>query len=209
MNFTAFTALLALGSSQAAPTNPAFFPTAFRTATVACRSTGQVKPIEILSSLEENWYSGQLAAAREMPLYKARAQRSVRSGTVLRFTWLRSFHAPVFVRVDGLGTPKARLVAKQLSGHGGYAPGSIRKSLDRALSPNEAHDIQLALRRSDIVHMQPRTCDFGLDGAEWVMEVVDAHGYHFIDRQSPTSGGERDLGLSLLRLTGWDVRPIY
>ncbi|MCA1652638.1 MAG: hypothetical protein ABR588_04770 [Sphingomicrobium sp.] len=209
MNFLIFAVALGIAPSQAAPTNAPYFPPTFRASTVPCSDAGKVMPTEILTDLQEKWYSAQLTAAREPSLYKASTHWSVGSGTVVRFTWLRSFHAPVFVRVEGLGTSKPRLVAKQLSGHGGYAPGSISKSLDRTLSPGEAHDIHLVLARSDIAHMQPRTCDIGVDGAQWIMESVDAHGYHFVDRQSPNAGGERDLALSLLRLTGWEVKPIY
>jgi hypothetical protein len=57
--------------------------------------------------------------------------------------------------------------------------------------------------------MPAKLCDIGLDGSQWLLEAADSHGYHFVDRFSPESGGVRDLGLALLRLTGWEFKPIY
>ena len=128
---------------------------------------------------------------------------------MVRFTWLRSFHAPVFVRVDGLGTSKVRLVAKQLSGKGGYAPGSITKSLVRRLTPDEIRTVQSALMKTGVLSMSSRNCDIGVDGAQWIIEAVNRQGYHFVDRLSPTSGGDYEMGLVLLRLTGWQFQPVY
>jgi hypothetical protein len=42
-----------------------------------------------------------------------------------RFTWLRTFDAPIAVRLDASLDSPPLLIAKVLSGHGGYDPGEI------------------------------------------------------------------------------------
>ncbi len=67
------------------------------------------------SDVRRDWYSKHLAAAGDPSLFqRARTGRS----DVLRFTWLRTFDAPVIVRIDGLRGPAPHLFAVQLSGQG-------------------------------------------------------------------------------------------
>ena len=47
------------------------------------------------SAFIENWYSGQLAALKEQPLCCGVEDPQ----TIVRFTWLRSFHHPVAIRL--------------------------------------------------------------------------------------------------------------
>ena len=202
---------LALASAPTPETRPEvpYFPPAFVLPTVSCGDTAPATRISILDDFAARWYSAHLAAAQEPSLYFASTRKAGPVGAVVRFTWLRSFHAPVFVRVDGLGTSRVRLVAKQLSGKGGYAPGSITKSLVRRLTPDENRSVQSALMRTGVLSMPSRNCDIGVDGAQWIIEAVNRKGYHFVDRQSPTSGGDYEMGLVLLRLTGWQFQPVY
>lgn len=196
-------------SSQAASAGTTYFPPAFSRSTINCSFGGPSNPVPLLSDLERKWFSTQLAAAQEPSLYATSAQRRVGANTTLRFTWLRSFHPPVVVRIEGLGSATPRLVAKQLSGAGGYAPGGISKHVERPLSHQEQKLIRTALEKANVRSVPPKVCEFGLDGAEWIVEAVDASGYHFVDRWSPQSGEVRDLGMALLTVTGWDFKPIY
>jgi len=108
-----------------------------------------------------------------------------------------------------MGTASPRLIAKQLSGAGGYAPGTVNRQLDRPLSSREARALEAALRRTNIFHV-PLTCDLGgVDGAEWLVEGVDRTGYHFTKDWSPRHGGVREIGLMMLGLTGWTFKEIY
>ena len=69
--------------------------------------------------------------------------------------------------------------------------------------------MKAALANADIMGMSPKACELGLDGAVWLIEGVDARGYHFVERWSPEAGGVHDVGLMMLRLTGWKHDPIY
>jgi hypothetical protein len=195
----------AILASSVSAAGTVYFPPAFAKASVRCERGAQ----EIVSDLENRWYSSHLSAAKEPSLYVALTRRKGTISSQLRFTWLRSFHPPVVVRIDRTGTNSPVLVAKQLSGAGGYAPGTISKSLERPLSATEANRLHAILMRTDISHAAPKECDRGIDGAQWLIEVMDSSGCHFVDRWSPDRGAVRELGLFLLGLTGWTFKDIY
>ena len=189
-----------------------YFPPAFATKPFTCTypTKGGLKSLkgEILSEFESGWYSEQLRAAGEPSLYQMSLKPRGAQDETLRFTWLRSFHpAVVIVRIEMGRAP--RLIAAQLSGAGGYAPGTLAHNIDRALTPQEVARLRAAMSRTQVLAMPPRDCNRGLDGAEWLIEDVDSHGYHFIDRWTPEKGGVRELGLFLVGLTGWQIKPVY
>ena len=63
---------------------------------------------------------------------------------------------------------------------------------------------------SELFNLPSASCAYATDGAQWIIEGADpTHGYRYRMYQSPSVGPERDLGLFLLGLTGWDVEPIY
>ena len=156
-------------------------------------------------------YSRHFRAAKEPSLYLA-SLKAARSGRrIVRFTWLRSFHPPVFVRIEWDNQGKARLIAKQMSGAGGYDPGVIAKRLDRPLSGNSAHQIESVIEQTRLFDLPPQECSpyFHVDGADWTVEGVDSRGYHFVIRGSPRNGVVRRIGDMMLRVTGWKFDPIY
>ena len=78
------------------------------------------------------------------------------------------------------------------------------------LSAAEVASLETALSNSRLFELPSSGCQRGLDGAQWIIEGADpVKGYRFRDAQSPDAGIERDLGLFMLGLTGWDVEPIY
>jgi hypothetical protein len=187
---------------------PAFFPAALGEPTVRCR-WDQTRLNPILGDFARDWYSRQLAAAAEPSLYLAsQAQRPAGSAT-LRFTWLRSFHAPVHIRIETAGPGRHRLVAKQLSGAGGYDPGHVEKTIERPLTPDEAGRLQAMLASARVFDLPPDPCGGGADGAEWIFESVDAGGYHYASVWTPREGPANELGRFLMGLTGWEFEAVY
>ena len=75
-----------------------------------------------LSDLARDWYSSQLAAAAEPSLYTGLQAPQPEGNATLRFTWLRSFHHPVTIRIETTGPGRHRLVAKELSGQAAMNP---------------------------------------------------------------------------------------
>ena len=203
--------LLSLLSALAAlapdpPPAQDYFPASFATPSVSCRPGSRPQPI--LTNFQADWYARQLRAAGEPSLARAVSERRAPGVETLRFTWLRTFHHPVVIRIE-TARGRSHLVAKEMSGRGGYDPGEIARQLDRALSATEARALDALLVRARLFAGTPRNCSFGLDGAQWLFEGVDAGGYHFLDRWSPEDGPAREVGTFLLGLTGWSFDAIY
>lgn len=179
-----------------------YFPPALFQQTVNCGPLPWSKPRPVLNEFEDAWFSKHLQAAGERPLLFATG-----SPEALRFTWLRSFHPPVIVRVEWASTGAATLTATMLSGAGGYEPGEVSSTTSRTLTQDEVE--RLLVLRQAALREPPIDCTMMLDGAQWIVEAARADGYHFVNRQSPETGAVRELGLALLGFTGWDVEPAY
>jgi len=212
--------LAALAITQPVPaqspeqTQP-YFPPWLATPVQRCLN----QKIVTIEPIKVAWYSMDLRAAGEPSFYALSIDPKRAPGTFMRFTWLRSFHPPIVIRAERLGTSGSRLTAKQLSGTGGNAPGTVNRESSRALSPAEARKLIGLL--SDVTFVNPpvaehplEPCDRrvkidGMDGAQWVIEMVDQDGYHFADRWSPKDGGLHALAAAMMDLTGWDLKPVY
>ncbi|MDB5438517.1 MAG: hypothetical protein JWM33_944 [Caulobacteraceae bacterium] len=201
--------LLLIGAAGPAMAQSAvsYFPAALAQP-VKCAPPSALGSMPVVSPFENTWFSQQLSAAKEPSLSSPETTSEQGAGDRLRFTWLRSFHPPVIVRLEGVGTKAPHLIAKQLSGTGGYDPGSVDMSLDRALTAQEGQALTDALSAAKLTTLPPE-CSLGLDGASWLVELADSKGYHLIKRWSPKEGEVRTLGLFLLGLTGWKFDPIY
>lgn len=189
------------------PLQAGYFPPSFEEPSLKCGN----KVFPVLSKFETDWYSRQLAAAKEVSLYEASHSEREGTGRTVRFTWLRSFHHPIIVRAEWEAKGGVRLIAKELSGAGGYPPGQVKKKLNRHLSEREIRGLQMALFQPPLFSRAPQICDttFNVDGAQWIIESAFGQEYHFVDRWSPKDGEVRRVGLLMLELTGWNVGPIY
>jgi len=202
-------AVMALEAAAPQAATPVYFPPPYAARSVPCEDEPQSNPPQIVSTLENTWFSRQLAAAQEPSLYLTSKAIAPSAGTTARFTWLPTFDHPVIIRVTGLASAAPRLIAKQLSGAGGYGPGKIDKQVDRALTSAEVKALTQLLKQTDILTFRPRDCRIGLDGSEWLVEGVDSAGYHFREAWSPDKGPVRDVGMAMLTLTGWTFPKFY
>ena len=188
------------------------FPPEYANLAFTCASSDSAgsNPVPLLSAGEQQWFSNNLHAAREPSLYDA----SLRAGApqALRFTWLRSFHRPLTVRVTQEKNGAWRVIAKELSGKGGYNPGHIARTINRQLRADETAALKSLLAVVELPDLSGDCVlgdELGVDGAQWIIERTDERGYHFINRWSPSDGPVREVGLFLLRLTGWNYKPVY
>lgn len=186
---------------------PEYFPPSLGEIIVQCATRARSQPV--LSDFERNWYSRQLAAAGEPSLHLASQAPRPAGASTLRFTWLRSFHAPVTIRVETAGPGHHRLIAKQLSGTGGYAPGTVEKTVERRLTSAEAGRLERILSGSRLFGHIPNLCEIGTDGAQWIFESADAGGYQFVSHWTPREGPANAIGRFLMGLTGWDFGEVY
>jgi hypothetical protein len=160
-----------------------------------------------VSDFEASWYGGAWRAAREAPLYPPLPAGTI---AVYRFTWLRTFHHPVVVRVDRRADGARLLTAKELSGQGGYAMGTVDRQLSRPLSQAEADKLDSLLASTHVVDLSATECNLGgADGAQWIIEAQAQGRYRYVNRWSPKQGPVRDVGLLLLGFTGWNPSPVY
>ncbi|HWQ87141.1 hypothetical protein [Brevundimonas sp.] len=187
-----------------------YFPASLQTAKTICEfGPGIFEAQAVQTDFEDEWFSGELAAFQEPSLYRrpATAPRSI------RFTWLRSFHDPILVRVDVAPDGRQTITAKRRPAGHGYGPSpGVRRSveIERLLTQPEAAALDAAIARSGLFDAPVAGCSCCLDGAQWIIEGADPReGYRYRSRQSPKDGLEHALGLHLLGLTGLDVGDIY
>jgi len=109
-----------------------------------------------------------------------------------RFLWLRTFHAPIAIRV-WTANGQHFLVAKQLSGQGGYDTGRMVINRIRRLSPEEWDRVKNLLSELSFWDLPTDpaatpnpdgSINVGADGAQWILEGLRDGKYHVTDRWS-------------------------
>lgn len=161
---------------------------------------------EDLHTFINEWYSRQLRALQEPSLYK-RDSKSVKA--VFRFTWLRTFHHPVSVRLEILPNGAGRLHSKMTSGAGGYEPGKLKVDEIKEVEPGAVEKLLGMIDEARFWELPATIEDMGLDGAQWIIEGLQGDRYHVVDRWSPDNGPVRKIGLFLLDLSDLDVKEVY
>lgn len=152
------------------------------------------------------WYSKALIAADEPSLS---AQLPANGVELYRFTWLRTFHAPIILRLevrpDGVGI----LRAKRTNGAGGYEPGVLDLNQASNVSASEVAQFKKALEGFGFWNSPTEDSRMGVDGAEWIFEGVTSTKYHVVTRWTPDDGPFRRAMLNLLRMSGVHVDRVY
>ena len=158
-----------------------------------------------------SWYSKHLRALREPSV----AALAGKQGHAYRFLWLRTFDAPIALRVnvspDGSGT----LTVKVTSGRGGYEPGTLVTHQRRAMPRAEVRQFVARLSTARFWALptrEPAIAEDGsitvkADGAQWILEGVRRGRYHVVDRWGPESGAYREAALWLVRRAGLWIEP--
>jgi len=117
-----------------------------------------------LDAYRKSWYSKHLAAAGESAIDMVQGQ------STYRFTWLRTFHNPIIVRIQC--ESRCMLHAVRLTGAGGYEPGQIEAQLDREITDRELRKLERLLESTDFWSGQPDVTNMGYDGAQWIFEAA-------------------------------------
>ena len=181
-----------------------YFPPSYAENGFACGKS--CRPI--FGDYESVIYPAYLEAASEESLYKLSRRPISGEDYSLRFTWLRTFHHPVVIRVERKGE-SFTMTAKELSGQGGYEPGKVQRTVKRSLATASAHQLQTSLDSKGLFDEPPSDCGFNLDGSQWLFEIADQNGYRMVKRSSPREGSAHDVGMFLIDLTGWQFGEIY
>jgi hypothetical protein len=147
------------------------------------------------------WYAGHLKAMGEKSLIKVSDQNP----EIYRFLWLRTFHHPIFVRVERTSAHSFDLISKELSGAGDYEPGRVLRTAKHSLTEDEWCEFIQLLNKSNYWKMPAFLDERGFDGSEWILEGVKDGRYHVVSRWSPDSGEYREACIYLLKLSYVDV----
>ena len=149
------------------------------------------------------WYSKQLKTLEEPVLYTDSGK------TVFRFTWLRTFHNPVAVRIEKQNGTYL-LTWKVADGAGGYAPGKLITNESKVISMEEWDSFIRLLGRANFRQMPVKSRErMGTDGAQWIIEGMQNGKYHVVDRWTPENSDYEKCGSYLLGLTGLKIKHKY
>jgi len=126
----------------------------------------------------------RLTDLEEKGLYE---QELVQGEEVYRFTWLRSFHHPIVVRIERNADEKVKIYWKVGKGAGGYAPEGIKKSGKKKLGIEEWDKLislldELRFDALPNYSYQPMT-----DGASWTLEKKTFEGHKVHDTNDPST----------------------
>lgn len=194
---------VALPPLPLSPDGQRYFPENLRHQVLHCPTfLTNLPPLTVMDEMREGFISEFLTAMKEPSLshnerYAAKSGRSV-----VRFSWMASFRAPVTVRLEWVTSGKMHLVAHMLS-------SKASRRVDRDLTPAEVGDMNRLFARIGLWNQPSAICDDGLDGSQWLFEGADGAGYHLVRRFSPQNGPVREAGLAMLKLTGWKFKEIY
>lgn len=129
--------------------------------------------------LEVKWYSRHLFALNEPILYSDKSDNES-----YRFTWLRSFHDPVAIRIER-NKDSYTLFWKQSDGSGGYEPGKIIVNQQKTIDKKTWDSFLDKLTGIDLWQLPSNEKNWGRDGALWILEGKTPLKYHVVVRWTP------------------------
>ena len=148
-----------------------------------------------------NWYSEQLFALKEPLLFNKKMNKEV-----YRFTWLRTFHHPIAIRIEKENGVN-KLYWKECDGAGGYEPGNLITDKSKVISKLDWDVFHNKLSRLDFWNCGIGTGLVGTDGSFWILEGATPDRYYVISEWE----GKMDCCLYLLKLTDLKIpdKEIY
>lgn len=152
----------------------------------------------------ESFYTSYLAAMKEPSLITQPKSADV---FALRFTWLRSFHDPIAIRIWREGT-EYRVRAVRLVKQQDYSLGPTASDTTRNLTKDELSEIQRLTGSKNL--WKPLSEDEEIlmsslnDGSAWIFERRSQQGYSMMDLRSPnyfTPEKFKEFGLDITKIT--------
>ena len=163
------------------------------------RETFSNKKWKESDDFHNDWYGKFLKVMDEKSLIESSSEIEV-----YRFLWLRTFHHPIFVRVERDGK-NIRLVSKELDGAGGYDSKKIIKTINTTLDETQWCEFLSLLEKSQYWQMAVEQEESGVDGAQWIVEGAKNGRYHIVDRFMPKKDNYGQACIYLLKLSGVDT----
>jgi hypothetical protein len=190
----------------------AIFACGLTTAAWAAKSAPVYFPKGIFSRVAEAdrgravRYARYLQALREPSLYELKGNSKA---VQFRFLCLRLFDRPFAIRVEALANGGGKVYFKVSDGTGGYRPGNLETIKTVKLTKTQMQSCLSKFIESGFWSLASQTANLdGYDRVPWVLEGVQNGKYNLVERQSPSRGSVRKLGLYLLKLSGEKVRDL-
>lgn len=166
----------------------------------------EINPNEVLHTGEK--YLNTLSVFKEPQIFPDLKTK----GEVYRVFVAPTFYHPISIRVEKVGD-KYFLVAKRLSGQGGYKWGKLKVVERRRLSEQEWRTLLDLLSQSSFWTLNSKDKEIEpnekgeitvcLDGTVWFLEAVKDGKYHAVYRYCPDSKSFRAVGLYMIKLSRW------
>ena len=144
-------------------------------------------------------YSWFLWAMKEPLLYPDKKDDK----EVFRFTWLRTFHNPIVIRIERSANTY-KLIWKINHGHGGYSPGKQTTVNEKMIDRSIWDEFLVLIKQSGFWDLPVLEIYSASDGAQWILEGKTPKRYHITDRKTPIDHDTNysQLGEYLIRLAG-------
>ena len=154
---------------------------------------------DALDTFINTWYSKMLFALKEPILKDYYGDKEI-----YRFTWLRTFHHPVSVRLEKQGEV-IKLFTKVSNGVGGYYAGQLFFDTTVNITTSQYNLLQQKVNKIGFWNLATEKRDeAGKDGSEWIIEVFKGNKYHMVTRWTPDIEQEenfRSVGEYLVSLS--------
>jgi hypothetical protein len=135
-----------------------------------------------------SWYPYELRVLGEPSLYDLAANPSAEC---YRFLWLRTFDAPVAIRLDVNGDGTGEVTTKIGDGETGF-PYTMKKTVEidkHVLTRDQVKALEAQVDKAGLWRMatDEDPADVKNDGSEWVVEAARGGDYNVVARWSPMS----------------------
>lgn len=143
-----------------------------------------------------DWLETQLKDLHEDPLF---TQLINKGDTIYRFTWLRSFDAPICVRIEKKAG-KRFLYWKIGKGAAGYEPRGLKKSRKKRLRKKQWEKFNSLIKQAQFDQLPNENYVAMTDGASWTLELKTSD-YFKAHKTNEPIGKYEEACLYLLDIT--------
>ena len=142
--------------------------------------SGALSAVTKMDGIKAEWYSQELATLHEPSLWQS--SRKQRDAEAYRFLWLRSFDAPICVRITINRDGTALLTSKEGTIHGGTERGKLARLEMKLLSAEQVKAFLRLVGSVNFWTIHTPTRDMGgVDGSQWIMEGEKQGTYKVVD----------------------------
>lgn len=175
------------------------FPVDSATFYFKAKANWQDNTQDALDTFVNQWYSKMLFSMKEPVLSNYQGNKEI-----YRFTWLRTFHHPVSIRLEKQNNI-IKLFSKVCNGAGGYEPGQLIFDTTLNVTADQYKSLIQKIENINFWALKTEQRDVaGKDGSEWIIEAIKNNKYHIVTRWTPSEerhGNFRSVGEYLISLS--------